>query len=624
MIKWREWALFVSVGIVASPVFGASYIVPPDDVLIRKAHGIVIARATSVWVEESAERGIETVTEFNVEDVLKGEIPATFRIRVPGGKFGKIVKLVPGVPQFVEGEQSLLFINRLPGTDSYITTDFGLGNFKFAYDDRGRHLAVRAEGEIFGWDLGTNLKHQEQRRDADQFMAYIRAIVAGRHEPPDYFVPVRPLLGKTSNATQQKRVVPLACTFPSCTATSYSLANDPMDENSMGLRWNVFPSAVNWNQGNTEPGAPSGGTTAINAAFSAWNGDTSSNVNYVLATSTSNTSGITDAPDGVNNIVFEHNFGSDYVCGSGGLLGAGGIQTTSGTNMVNSETFGSSTEADVSMNKGIANCTSFFNSGDFNSAVTHEVGHTLGIRHADQNRASNAACSTDTNLECASSAIMTATVTSGISATLQAWDQHGVRSMYASGAAPPAVTGVEAHATTAGNVQVVWSGSCSMTCRIYRSRFNDRTTFDLAGSGGGTLFNDSGVSAGRSYLYKVRAFDGSTESVDSNVDLATTVIPTNTLTPTVTVITALDFTEIRSGVNAVQTLAGTANTAYTDNTLDNTVTVKEVHIDEPLTRLNSARTTLGVGTISLTGGSITQFSTPVRASDVTDLRNGFR
>jgi len=90
------------------------------------------------------------------------------------------------------------------------------------------------------------------------------------------------------------------------------------------------------------------------------------------------------------------------------------------------------------------------------------------------------------------------------------------------------------------------------------------------------------------------------------------------------VITALDFTEIRSGVNAVQTLAGTANTAYTDNTLDNTVTVKEVHIDEPLTRLNSARTTLGVGTISLTGGSITQFSTPVRASDVTDLRNGFR
>jgi hypothetical protein len=86
------------------------------------------------------------------------------------------------------------------------------------------------------------------------------------------------------------------------------------------------------------------------------------------------------------------------------------------------------------MNRGIANCALLFNNGDFNTAVTHEVGHTLGFRHSDQTRADNPniPCSNDPSLECSSSAVMKAFVTQGINAALQPWDQHAVQAVYGS------------------------------------------------------------------------------------------------------------------------------------------------------------------------------------------------
>jgi hypothetical protein len=95
------------------------------------------------------------------------------------------------------------------------------------------------------------------------------------------------------------------------------------------------------------------------------------------------------------------------------------------------------------MNRGIANCTLLFNNGDFNSAVTHEVGHTLGFRHSDQTRNSGAACTTDPSLECSSTAIMKSFITTGLNAALQTWDQHAVQAVYPGNVCapgPPACT----------------------------------------------------------------------------------------------------------------------------------------------------------------------------------------
>jgi len=187
-----------------------------------------------------------------------------------------------------------------------------------------------------------------------------------------------------------------------------------------------------------------------------------------------------------------------------------------------------------------------------------------------------------------------------------------------------APTNVIATATTSTNVLITWNAVVGATNGYQVERSVNGTTYTQVGTtvSGTTNFNHV-VTANAAFLYRVRAVDAAMiASPPSIADLATSVIFTNALTVGTSVVNALDFTEIRTAVNAVQTLAGTSPTAYTDPTLNNTVTVKKVHVDEPLARLNAARTTLGLLTISLSGGPITAFSTPIRASDVNDIRAG--
>lgn len=127
--------------------------------------------------------------------------------------------------------------------------------------------------------------------------------------------------------------------------------------------------------------------------------------------------------------------------------------------------------------------------------------------------------------------------------------------------APPPVTGVVATATSSTSVQVTWSGSCVTLCRVYRSRFNDKSTFDLAGTGT-SPFTDLTAAAGRAYLFKVRAFNG-TESADSNVNLANTTTYTNTIVAGSSIIWKDDINQMRDAVDAVRALAGMPAGTYT-------------------------------------------------------------
>ncbi|HEY2321634.1 MAG TPA: hypothetical protein VGJ82_02110, partial [Thermoanaerobaculia bacterium] len=383
----RKLVLFaLACAVVATPVFAASYIVPPDDAFIRKSETIVVAHALNSHVVNSAATGIETVTDFSVSEILKGYPTSVVHVHLPGGVFGETIRAIGDAPTFTEGDDYLLFLNHRADGD-FGPVDFGLGVFVFS-DEQDRRTVSRS-AEVFGWDRDGGA-HLEFRRDADAFLEYIRAIRDGGEPAQNYLLPT------PANMTHESLYRPApVLEATSFTGTSYMLVCGGGGE---GCRWNGFP--VNWNQGNSEPGA--GGTPAgkqaITAAFSSWNG-AGVGINYVYASSNANLNGTLEqqdpnTTDHVNNIVFEKDLSSlgfgPYSCGGGGLLGYGGISRASGTNTHNSETYVTTLEAEVSMNQGIANCTSLFNSGDFNTAVTHELGHTLGLRHADQNRSGGA------------------------------------------------------------------------------------------------------------------------------------------------------------------------------------------------------------------------------------------
>jgi len=434
----RVHRIFLILALLATSLTAATFVVPEDREMVRRADIIVVATAGPSHARLNDDGGIETVTPITVAEVIKGgSIPSTLTIVEPGGHVGEMFTVIPGSPRMADGERDLLFLKQT-GPARWSIAELVLGKFTFVTDRTGRRLLARDADEIIGWDPNLT-PHAERPRDAERFLRFVRSEASGIPAGGDYFVsaPLAPNSTSTSPLTPGSNIAPY-------TATSYTM----LISGSMGSRWTQFPNAVTFFSGTTqEPGAPGGGVTAINAAFTSWDDDCGSNVNYVYGGTNSASAGL-HSPDGVNSILFEQDlssFGiSPFTCsanGYSGTLGIGGITDASTTiNTVNGESFATTLEADVMMNKGIANCSLLFNNGDWNSAVTHEVGHTLCFRHADQNRSSSAACSTDPSLECASSAIMTAFVTAGLNAALQTWDQHAVDAVYPGNVCAPGPT----------------------------------------------------------------------------------------------------------------------------------------------------------------------------------------
>jgi hypothetical protein len=119
----------------------------------------------------------------------------------------------------------------------------------------------------------------------------------------------------------------------------------------------------------------------------------------------------------------------------------------------------------------------------------------------------------------------------------------------------------------------------------------------------GTLsYPDSGVVAGRAYLYRVRAVDSSGNYSTYSVDLATTVAFTQnplvsyTESPTnATTISAAHFTQLRDAVNAVRKLVNPSATAFawTDTPPQSGGAINKSHINDLRTNLREALVALG-------------------------------
>lgn len=631
----RVLRIFVSfaVALACVSVRAATYVVPTDRAMVDRTDAIVIARALHSHVEDSGERGIETVTEFAVEEVIKG--PASLadgmRVRSPGGVIEtehnqRRAKLVPGAPRFLDGERMLLFVRKI-GSDDYATTDLGLGSFGFASDDAGHRVLIRADTEINGWNPDGSV-HHEPRREADRFLRFLRDVVDQRPASGDYTIAANPLVGDGRSIDQSR---PRTKSLAALTATQYSFATSAGVENSQGFRWKTFPAAVNWNRGNAEVNATNGGSDLINAAFASWNGEPSSNVNYVLASTNANTNGINDPKDGVNNVVFEKDMTSRGVaafsCTTGGVLGTGGITLaiTDLTNIVNGEVFYKAMEADVSMNQGLGAClpggTGQLSVANYLTAMTHEFGHTLGFRHSDLSRDNSQPCSNFASYDCSSSALMNHLLIPGLGGALTAWDTRGVEALYPAPAAPANVVATAASATS---VNVAWTAvPGAMSYTIYRSANN--STYSNVGSAATNSFSDSGAFASTAYIYRVTATLWGVESPFSSGDLATTVVFTD---PALFAqfVKAAHVTELRTAVDAVRKLAngGAANDFnYTDAVIAAQSTpVNAIDVIELRTALDAARSTLGLSALVYTDPTISAGSTPIRAAHFMELRAG--
>ena len=609
----------LGITIFTQAAFTATFIVPADRSFAAKAGAIVIASPLASRTERTEEGSVQTITTLSIERVIKGSVEETVDLYEPGGTYDGVSVVIPGVPRLRDGRRYLLFLVKTD--ERWHIQDLLLGSFRFTNDIMGHEVVVRGEEDLHTLK---GARHAERRRAAEPFLRFLDTLAGGGPARDDYDIPVEPLV-PAGTPPSLGRMVPMAAALTN-SATSYTF----LISGSLGARWDVFPSPVSFTSVGTEPGAPGGGTTAINAALASWNNDSSSNVNYVYAGADNgtHTKGLS-AADGANTIAFERNLSawgvSPFQCTSnsyGGTLGIGGVTRASGTHLgPNGETFETTSEGDVEMNQGIANCTLLFSNGDFNSAVTHEVGHTLGFRHADQTRADdpNVACTSDPSLECATVAIMKSFIPTGLNAALQPWDQHAVAAVYPGSVVPPpsAPSGVNARATSSTQVTVTWTLVVGATSyEIYRR--GPGTTFTLIGTSTIASFVDSSVAAGSSYLYRVRAVNAGGSSADSAADIATTVIFTNDPLTAGVIVKAIHLAELRAAVNAVRVLAGLSAATFTDSASAGVV-IKAIHIAQLRTALDAALSNLGFPT-----GGYTDAMTPgvvIKAVHFQEIRN---
>jgi hypothetical protein len=131
--------------------------------LAQLAHAAqVVARVRCLNSESRRDSGhIWTFTRFSVVESMQGSPDATLLVRLPGGRDGHVVESVEGVPRFLPGEETILFLERtrLPrqaGAGDWSVTAWGEGTFRIERDARtGSESVTQDSSRIPVFDRAT-------------------------------------------------------------------------------------------------------------------------------------------------------------------------------------------------------------------------------------------------------------------------------------------------------------------------------------------------------------------------------------------------------------------------------------------------------------------------------------
>lgn len=375
MNRIRAAALLILATALRPPSSTAATYLPLSDAeLARQAPIIVLAEAVDSETGLGDDRLPFTRVRLRPIEVLKGSLPGeTFRIRLPGGHTSETVYWVPGTPTLLPNQKAVLFLHPRREAGEYGLSEFGLSQFDVMEDADRNLYAVRS---VFKVDEDQRLSGlvsgalpKGAVRELEPFLDSLRAtsrpapLGAARYRVPSgsLRIPRRGYVPAWVNIGGRE---PGACgTRVPCLIRWFwdTGASPDVTVRTTGAQTNLTDA--------------SNGVPHVGAAIASWTAVPASQVRY----SGPGTAGNVEVRFDIES-ASGGSWSTAAGCG-GGVLGTGGPSFRLLPQTFQGESYFPAVSGTIETRK--STCGGGYSSLVFGTIVLHEMGHTLGLGHAD-------------------------------------------------------------------------------------------------------------------------------------------------------------------------------------------------------------------------------------------------